>query len=53
MDTGYPAFIPEPLHNQNAKKPSRISPPVDSETSQDQLLQQVPTDSPPTIKKIS
>ena len=53
MDTGYPAFIPEPLHNPNVKKPSSVSSPLDSQKPQGRLLQPKPTDSPPTIKKVS
>ncbi len=31
MDTGYPAFIPEPLLNQKSLKPSTVSPATNQE----------------------
>ncbi len=31
MDTGYPAFIPEPLLNQKSLQPSTVPPPTNQD----------------------
>ena len=53
MDTGYPALIPEPLHNRIVKKPFTIP----SETNQDDPpstdTQTNLTGSQPTSEKVS
>lgn len=53
MDTGYPALIPEPLHNHETLKASTIPSPTNQDIPSGRGTQADLTGSPPTTEKVS
>lgn len=52
MDTGYPAFIPEPLLNQKSLKPSTVPPPTNPDNPPGTDTQINLIGAPPIIQKV-
>ncbi len=52
MDTGYPALIPEPLHNPTAMKPSTIPSPTNPDNPPGTDAQINLIGAPPIIEQV-